>query len=93
MGWQQHHLHLFGNGEAEYGDNARDETKVTLAALIPRAGDWLGYRYDFGDMCSVVNSSVGLEGTGELSSFGKLTVTVSRSEFSRDNRNSGHERI
>jgi hypothetical protein len=22
---------------------------VTLAALIPRAGDWLGYRYDFGD--------------------------------------------
>jgi hypothetical protein len=25
MGWQQHHLHLFGKGDAEYGDNARDE--------------------------------------------------------------------
>jgi hypothetical protein len=50
MGWQQHHLHLFGKGDAEYGDNARDETKVTLAALIPQVGDWLGYRYDFGDM-------------------------------------------
>ncbi|MBE1559804.1 plasmid pRiA4b ORF-3 family protein [Nonomuraea africana] len=49
MGWEQQHLHLFGKGDAEYGDNARDETKVTLAALIPRAGDWLGYRYDFGD--------------------------------------------
>jgi hypothetical protein len=50
MGWQQHHLHLFGNGDGEYGDNARDETKVTLAGLIPWVGDWLGYRYDFGDM-------------------------------------------
>ncbi|MGN9788537.1 plasmid pRiA4b ORF-3 family protein [Nonomuraea sp. ZG12] len=50
MGWQQHHLHLFGKGDAEYGDNARDETKVMLAALIPRVGDWLGYRYDMGDM-------------------------------------------
>ncbi|MEV4183790.1 recombinase family protein [Streptosporangium canum] len=49
MGWQQHHLHLFGKGDYEYGDNARDETKVTLAGLIPQAGDWLGYRYDFGD--------------------------------------------
>ncbi|MGN9789312.1 plasmid pRiA4b ORF-3 family protein [Nonomuraea sp. ZG12] len=50
MGWQQHHLHLFGKGDAEYGDNARDKTKVTLAALIPQVGDWLGYRYDMGDM-------------------------------------------
>jgi hypothetical protein len=52
MGWEQHHPHLFGKSDAEYGDNARDETKVPLAALIPRAGDWLGYRYDFGDMFS-----------------------------------------
>ncbi|GAA2406461.1 hypothetical protein GCM10010404_75730 [Nonomuraea africana] len=50
LGWEQHHLHLFGKGDLEYGDNARDETSVTLAGLIPRAGDWLGYRYDFGDM-------------------------------------------
>jgi hypothetical protein len=50
MGWEQHHLHLFGDGEHEYGDNARDETAVTPATLIPQAGDWLGYRYDMGDM-------------------------------------------
>ncbi|MEV4225303.1 plasmid pRiA4b ORF-3 family protein [Nonomuraea sp. NPDC049725] len=49
MGWQQHHLHLFSDGQREYGDNARDETAVTLASLIPAAGDWLGYRYDMGD--------------------------------------------
>jgi hypothetical protein len=35
MGWQQHHLHLFGTADYEYGDNARDETAVTLAMLIP----------------------------------------------------------
>ncbi|GAA3515299.1 hypothetical protein FHR32_008327 [Streptosporangium album] len=50
MGWEQHHLHLFSDGERQYGDNARDETKVTLAGLVPKAGGWLGYRYDFGDM-------------------------------------------
>ncbi|MFI6598681.1 hypothetical protein ACIBHX_20680 [Nonomuraea sp. NPDC050536] len=31
MGWQQHHLHVFGKADLEYGDNARDETRVTLA--------------------------------------------------------------
>lgn len=49
MGWEQHHLHVFGKGDREYGDNARDEAAVTLDGLIPQAGDWLGYRYDFGD--------------------------------------------
>ncbi|MEV2273875.1 IS1096 element passenger TnpR family protein [Nonomuraea africana] len=49
MGWEQQHLHVFGKGDLEYGDNARDETMVTLAAVIPRVGDRLGYRYDFGD--------------------------------------------
>ncbi|MFD8565165.1 plasmid pRiA4b ORF-3 family protein [Streptosporangium canum] len=49
MGWEQHHLHVFSDGDRQYGDNARDETAVTLAGLIPKAGDWLGYRYDFGD--------------------------------------------
>lgn len=38
MGWQQHNLHLFGKEDREYGDNARDETAVTLATLIPQAG-------------------------------------------------------
>lgn len=35
MGWEQHHLHLFGKGDLEYGDNARDETSVTLASRNP----------------------------------------------------------
>ncbi|MEU0482462.1 plasmid pRiA4b ORF-3 family protein [Streptosporangium sp. NPDC006013] len=50
MGWERHHLHVFSDGDRQYGDNARDETAVTMAGLIPKAGDWLGYRYDFGDM-------------------------------------------
>ncbi|MEU5869595.1 plasmid pRiA4b ORF-3 family protein [Nonomuraea sp. NPDC047529] len=49
MGWEQHHLHLFSDGDVEYGDNARDESAVTLATLIPQVGDWLGYRYDMGN--------------------------------------------
>ncbi|MEU0479107.1 hypothetical protein [Streptosporangium sp. NPDC006013] len=28
MGCQQHHLHLFGKGDTEYSDNARDETAL-----------------------------------------------------------------
>ena len=41
---------MSSDGDRQYGDNARDETAVTLAGLIPKAGNWLGYRYDFGDM-------------------------------------------
>ncbi|MFI7448491.1 hypothetical protein ACIBQX_13430 [Nonomuraea sp. NPDC049714] len=41
MGREQHHLHLFGEGDAGYGDNARDQTAATLAMLIPRVGDVL----------------------------------------------------
>ncbi|MEV4167344.1 plasmid pRiA4b ORF-3 family protein [Nonomuraea dietziae] len=37
MGWEQQHLHVFGKGDREYGDNAGNEAAVTLAALIPRA--------------------------------------------------------
>ncbi|WP_248966226.1 plasmid pRiA4b ORF-3 family protein [Sphaerisporangium perillae] len=49
MGWQNYHLHLFAHEWEEYGDNARDETAVTLAGLLPRPGGRLAYRYDFGD--------------------------------------------
>jgi hypothetical protein len=48
MGRQRHNPHLSSGGDRQYGDNARDETTVTPAGLIPKAGDWLGYRYDFG---------------------------------------------
>ncbi|MEU4234343.1 type II toxin-antitoxin system Phd/YefM family antitoxin [Nonomuraea sp. NPDC026600] len=50
MGWQNYHLHLFAKDWVEYGDNATSEYDVTLARLLPEAGEHLAYRYDFGDM-------------------------------------------
>ncbi|MEU7457533.1 IS1096 element passenger TnpR family protein [Streptosporangium roseum] len=49
MGWDNEHLHVFAKDWEEYGDNAKSEYDVTLARLLPDAGQWLAYRYDLGD--------------------------------------------
>ncbi|MEO3892165.1 type II toxin-antitoxin system prevent-host-death family antitoxin [Nonomuraea sp. B5E05] len=49
MGWQNFHLHMFAKDWVEYGDNHNSEYDVTLAGLLPDPGEWLAYRYDFGD--------------------------------------------
>ena len=50
MGWDGHHLHGFtvpgGRGYAAASDTADG---MTLAAVLPRVGDRLGYVYDVGD--------------------------------------------
>ncbi|WP_433237681.1 IS1096 element passenger TnpR family protein [Streptosporangium sp. CA-135522] len=50
MRWDNEHLHVFVKGWEEYGGNAKSEYDVTLASLLPKAGGWLAYRYDFGDV-------------------------------------------
>lgn len=61
MGWTNSHLHHFLAAEARYsdprlnedsgfgGEPDRDETKATLAQVVPEAGMQFGYEYDFGD--------------------------------------------
>ncbi|WP_219928136.1 plasmid pRiA4b ORF-3 family protein [Arthrobacter sp. HMWF013] len=62
--WQDYHLHHFqtggfrgptytpvaSDGEDDfYGENSRDESKVTVAQLLPVVGSTMTYTYDFGD--------------------------------------------
>lgn len=54
MGWQDCHLHVFSDGDAEYGLpdpelGHTDERAVRLSPLLARVGDRLLYNYDFGD--------------------------------------------
>ncbi len=61
MGWTNSHLHHFLTAEARYSDphhnedmglgeeRDRDETKATLAQVVPDQGAQFGYEYDFGD--------------------------------------------
>jgi hypothetical protein len=61
MGWTNSHLHHFLTGDARYsdpryiedtgfgGEPDRDETRATLAEVLPQAGAQCGYEYDFGD--------------------------------------------
>jgi hypothetical protein len=54
MGWQSSHLHVFSDGQTEYGRPDpelpfRDERTATLGDLLPREGSWARYTYDFGD--------------------------------------------
>jgi Plasmid pRiA4b ORF-3-like protein len=55
MGWQNSHLHQFMIGDHEYGRSTpdegyevSDETQFQLGDVV-RAGDRIGYEYDFGD--------------------------------------------
>jgi hypothetical protein len=54
MGWQNSHLHVFTDGQADYGIpdpdlEFRDERTATLGELLPREGSRARYTYDFGD--------------------------------------------
>ncbi len=54
MGWQGYHMHCFTHGDTRYSlpDRElgfRDERATTLAKLLTREGDRIGYTYDFGD--------------------------------------------
>lgn len=61
MGWTNSHLHQFTARDATYSeprfeldayqDDRRvlDENEATLAEVVPRENDALGYEYDFGD--------------------------------------------
>jgi yecA family protein len=56
MGWTDTHLHAFRIGRDQFGtkdddwsDDTHDERRYTVADLLPRAGDYLDYDYDFGD--------------------------------------------
>ena len=54
MGWQNCHMHCFTHGDIRYGRPSqelgfRDERTATLGELVTRAGDRIGYAYDFGD--------------------------------------------
>jgi hypothetical protein len=54
FGWQGHHLWVFATEDGEFGMpdrelGHRDAAATTLDEVAPRAGDRLGYTYDFGD--------------------------------------------
>lgn len=61
MGWTNSHLHHFMTSEARYSDPRnnedmgfgeepdRDESKATLAQVVPLQGTQFAYEYDFGD--------------------------------------------
>jgi hypothetical protein len=56
MGWRNAHLHEFVAGGVSFGEPAEednygpiDERRIRLSQLIRRAGDRIGYVYDFGD--------------------------------------------
>ncbi len=54
MGWQDYHLHVFSDGQTEYGVpdpelEFRDERAATLGGLLPHEGSLARYTYDFGD--------------------------------------------
>jgi len=54
MGWADYHLHVFSDGQTEYGRPDpelafRDERRATLGDLILREGGGARYTYDFGD--------------------------------------------
>lgn len=57
MGWENCHLHQFVVGETTYSapefeleqDDVRDEYKVRLNEVAPKAKDAFSYEYDFGD--------------------------------------------
>jgi hypothetical protein len=54
MGWRNSHLHVFSDGQTEYGRPDpelpfRDERTATLGDLLPREGGRSRYTYDFGD--------------------------------------------
>ena len=59
MGWTDSHLHVFQVGERSFGLSellgemeVEDSRTALLGELLPRAGDVLGYEYDFGDSWS-----------------------------------------
>jgi hypothetical protein len=54
MGWEDYHMHVFSDGDLEYGIPDRelgfsDEREVTLGDVFGDVGDKLLYTYDFGD--------------------------------------------
>jgi len=54
MGWQNSHLHVFSDGQTEYGRPDpelpfSDERTATLGDLLPRERSQARYTYDFGD--------------------------------------------
>ncbi|SDZ30376.1 pRiA4b ORF-3-like protein [Amycolatopsis xylanica] len=54
MGWDDSHLHVFSDGEREYGFpdpelGHFDERNVRLSQVISDVGEHLEYTYDFGD--------------------------------------------
>lgn len=58
MGWDNSHMHAFKVGKIQYagtktvedcGPPIRHEDDVTLAAILKRKGQVIGYKYDFGD--------------------------------------------
>ena len=79
MGWQDYHLHLFQVGalnfgvpsDEDFGERTLDERKVTVSALLSKAGNKLIYTYDFGDDWE---HEVKLE---------KVTAPVSRTRYRR----------
>lgn len=55
LAWDDDHLHVFTADGRRYADpdhgleDCDDEDTATLAALLPRPGASIDYRYDFGD--------------------------------------------
>lgn len=59
MGWHDIHLHSFVTSDGEefsrsFADveleaGVRDETRTPLRRVLPRAGAWIRYVYDYGD--------------------------------------------
>ena|SRR2546421_4046800 len=56
MGWENYHLHVFEVNGVQYGEPhpddwhpVRNEARITLKGVAPRAGDGFMYTYDFGD--------------------------------------------
>lgn len=54
FGWHDSHMHVFETAYGQFGIADRElghraEAPVTLEQVAPRAGDRLGYTYDFGD--------------------------------------------
>jgi hypothetical protein len=73
MGWQNSHLHEFTIDDREYGvsdpdgeNQASDETQFRLGDVV-KAGDRIGYTYDFGDGWE---HEVAIEATAEAETDG-----------------------
>jgi len=54
MGWEEYHMHQFHVGRVRYSEphpemGTKDESRVTIADVAPRARSKFVYEYDFGD--------------------------------------------